>query len=293
MKNKTFDDRIRELEAFKAEHGHCEVPAKRNSLGAWIVNFRQAMQGGRTGILVTPDRIKRLVDLGVRLDNRDIFEERFRELLAFKAEHGHCNPQCALGALGSWLSGVRRQVARSQCGQKHTITLDQIKRLTDLGVSLSGGSSGTSFERRYSELTAFKTKHGHCNIPVGTSLWWWLVNIRRGFISGGTKRVKVTPEQLQRLKDLEVPVGGRAEAWSGIFEQRFKEIQAFKAEHGHCDITPTGSALWQWIYRIRKAAEKNAPGALITPEQIQRLRDLGVSMPEVCAPRPPKSPPSD
>ena len=42
-----WDLRLSELLAFKAEHGHCEVPAGQGRLGAWLEEQRAAMQAGQ------------------------------------------------------------------------------------------------------------------------------------------------------------------------------------------------------------------------------------------------------
>ena len=54
----SFDDRIKDLQAFKEEHGHCNVPQSKSdtikyrSLGSWCNNIYKIKQGH------TPNRYK-------------------------------------------------------------------------------------------------------------------------------------------------------------------------------------------------------------------------------------------
>ena len=96
----------REMETFKAEHGHCNVPQKQGSLGVWASKQRQARKKDK----LFEARVQKLDDLGFNWgNNRDprdtlsTWDERLRQLKKYKAEHGNCNvPQKSQGSLGEW-----------------------------------------------------------------------------------------------------------------------------------------------------------------------------------------------
>jgi hypothetical protein len=62
------------------------------------------------------------------------------------------------------------------------------------------------------------------------------------------------------------------------FGEKFDAIVAFKKENGHCDI-PEESTLGKWLGGIRKATVNPGNEFWVTPEQIQRMKDLGVRLP--------------
>jgi hypothetical protein len=55
-----FKDKVKELEAFAKEHGHCNVPFANPQLGKWVDNQRLFHKKGS----LSDDRVKRLDDLG-------------------------------------------------------------------------------------------------------------------------------------------------------------------------------------------------------------------------------------
>ena len=62
-----FEKRIEELTSFRAEHGHCLVPQKYNTLGIWVNGTRSRFRHRLTGVggkNLTEDKIKRLENLG-------------------------------------------------------------------------------------------------------------------------------------------------------------------------------------------------------------------------------------
>jgi hypothetical protein len=123
--HKTFDERFKDLKAFKAEFGHCNVPTtqssnnKYSSLGMWCSHLKtsyKAIKEGRTAPRnnkLSKADIKRLENAGFEWNLCKTFDERFKDLKAFKAEFGHCNVPCTqssnnkYSSLGLWCKNVR------------------------------------------------------------------------------------------------------------------------------------------------------------------------------------------
>jgi hypothetical protein len=126
--NKTFDERFKELIAFKAEFGHCNVPQTRSSnnkyrsLGLWCSNMRQSYKVIKEGGITRNNKIskadiQRLENAGFEWKNlckTFTFDDRFKDLMAFKAKFGHCNvPKTKSSnnkhhSLGLWCGDMRR-----------------------------------------------------------------------------------------------------------------------------------------------------------------------------------------
>ena len=67
-----FEERFADLQQFKNEHGHCNVPAiyeKNKSLGYWCHTIRKMKSGSRPNVGVyrlTDERIAKLEEMGFR-----------------------------------------------------------------------------------------------------------------------------------------------------------------------------------------------------------------------------------
>jgi hypothetical protein len=150
---KTFDERFKDLQAFKAEFGHCNVPLTRSSnnkhvsLGKWCSSVRTSYkfikQGGiRRRCKLSKADMKRLENAGFEWILCKTFDERFKDLMAFKSEFGHCNVTCKRSSnnthlsLGQWCGEVRRSYKAIQEGRgmvRCKLSKADIKRLEKAG----------------------------------------------------------------------------------------------------------------------------------------------------------------
>jgi superfamily II DNA or RNA helicase len=110
-KDSIWGERFRELEAFARSAGHCNVPVTfhNRQLALWVVGQRSSFKGGK----LSQERIAKLESLGFVWDPFAVaWEQKCRELRAFRAKHGHSNvPQvCAdYPGLGVWLNKQRQK----------------------------------------------------------------------------------------------------------------------------------------------------------------------------------------
>jgi hypothetical protein len=128
--NKTFDDLFNDLMAFKAKYGHCNVSrtGEDASLGRWCESVRVSYKNNqKPKMKLSDERIRRLSDAGFKwcLQKRELtsnktFDDRFNDLMAFKAKYGHCNVStCGEDAsLGRWCSVLRGSYKNMQNYQK-------------------------------------------------------------------------------------------------------------------------------------------------------------------------------
>jgi hypothetical protein len=94
----------------------------------WLNTQRVAYKKGSSKL--TPERLKRLEELGVQWDRYEaVWEERCNELVAYRQKNGDCDvPQLEESGLGVWLK-TQRQVYKND-----ELTEKRQKRLEALGV---------------------------------------------------------------------------------------------------------------------------------------------------------------
>ena len=141
-------NRFNDLMAFKAKYGHCNVSTYGDdawSLGKWCSVLRgshkKMQHNQKPQKKLSDEQIQRLSDAGfkwcLRKVGSDNFDDRFNDLMAFKAKCGHCDVS-QLGndaSLGRWCSLLRVSYKKMQHNQKPTMKLSdgQIQRLSDAG----------------------------------------------------------------------------------------------------------------------------------------------------------------
>jgi len=151
---KTFDDRLKDLKAFKAEFGHCNVPGtnssknKHLSLGQWCSSVRMSCKSTKEGGTTTRNYklskadMKRLENAGFEWKLCKTFDDRFKDLMAFKAKFGHCNvPRTESSnnkylSLGKWCSAIRQSYKAIKMGgtpRDYKLSKADMKRLEKAG----------------------------------------------------------------------------------------------------------------------------------------------------------------
>ena len=94
--DKIWDEKLAELEQFKAQHGDCLVPQKSNGkLGSWVAIQRLRRHGmyGRQKQL-TDDQVQLLNELNFAWNNEErnqqLWDQMYRQLERYVVENGHC-----------------------------------------------------------------------------------------------------------------------------------------------------------------------------------------------------------
>jgi len=224
---KTFDERFKDLMAFKAEFGHCNVPTTQSSnnkycsLGQWCSSVRTSYKSIKQGGIslrfkLSKADMKRLENAGFEWSLCKTFDERFKDLMAFKAEFGHCNVPCKRSSnnkhlsLGQWCSQIRRSykfIKEDGMPRNNKLSKADMKRLENAGFEWS---LCKTFDERFKDLMAFKAKFRHCNVPRTESsnnkyrsLGVWCSDMRRSYKAikmGGKLRCKLSKADIKRLE---------------------------------------------------------------------------------------------
>jgi len=301
----TFDKRCFELETFKEEFGHCNVPRRYQgnpSLGAWCNTMRTAYKkiqsGMETSYNISQDRVEILEGIGFRwtaLGVNEVFENRCQELVAFKDKFGHCNvPQDYQGnpSLGQWCYTTRKTYSRIQVGMHPTQRLpkDGIERLEEIGFQWQVPEPEGGFETRYRELIAFKEEFGHCNVPLRCqdypSLRTWCREMKKAYLYYDIRKgIQITTcnlsqSRIERLEEIGLTL--KTADYDGVFEKRYRELEAFKVEFGHCNVPqkfPNNLPLGRWCSAMKNTYNRIQKGQKIdrrfSQDRIKRLGEIG------------------
>jgi DNA-binding TFAR19-related protein (PDSD5 family) len=259
-----WEQGFKELSTYKEEHGDCLVPrghktASGHKLGSWVGTQRSKKNQ------LTPEQVQRLDALGFVWDpHAEKWEQGIKELSIYKEEHADClvshkHITASGHKLVIWVSAQR--------SKKNKLTPEQVQRLDALGFVWD--VLAEQWEQGIKELSTYKEDHGNCLVSQkyitdsDYKLGNWVGNQR-------SKKDRLTPEQIQRLDALGFVWDVSAEQW----EQRFKELNNYKEEHGDClvlgwHITASDYKLGNWVDNQRSRKEQ------LTPKRIQRLDALG------------------
>jgi hypothetical protein len=310
--HKTFDERFKDLMAFKAKFGHCNVPCtnssnnKYRSLGHWCGHVRtsyKVIKEGGTSCKLSKADMKRLENAGFEWNLRTTFDERFKDLMAFKAKFGHCNVPTTQSSnnkyrsLGMWCSHVRtsyKSIKQGGIPLRYKLSKADMKRLENAGFEWSVSHKKITFDERFKDLMAFKAKFGHCNVPQThsntnkyLSLGQWCSDIRRSYKAikeGGTASrncYKLSKADMKRLEN-----AGFEWNLFKTFDERFKDLMAFKAEFGHCNVpckrssNNTHLSLGVWCSEVRRSYKAFIEGrgmgiCKISNADVKRLENAG------------------
>jgi len=297
----TFEERCEELLRFKEEFGHCNVPMtypKNPSFGYWYGSIRTAykkvQEGKKPDRNLSQDRIDRLNEIGFQFQAvSDVaFETHCRKLIAFKEEFGHCNVPYQYRkdpSLGRWASHMKDAYQKIKNGMKSEhdrLPKERIERLDKIGFEWLTVYEAV-FEQRCRELIAFKEESGHCNVHMNYNapLHRWCNRIRITFnkLQKGEllKGSSFLPQhRIDRLNEIGFH-------WKGImydrtFDDRCRELTAFKEEFGHCNVRTRNCKnrkLVAWCYHMRGAYNKirkgEKPDHSLPKDRIDRLEAIG------------------
>jgi hypothetical protein len=153
-----FDDHFNDLMSFKAKYGHCNVSTlgEDASLGKWCSNLRASYKkiqnNQKPNIKLSDGQIQRLNGAGFKWSLRKVWsgDERFNDLMSFKAKYGHCDVPCTgeNASLGHWCSEMRVSYKKMQNNQKpkRKLSDEKIQRLNDAGFKWSLRKVGSGFD---------------------------------------------------------------------------------------------------------------------------------------------------
>merc|ERR1719356_1654057 len=181
-----WEERFNELAAYKQINGNCNVPRSHGaSLGTWVSSQREYYKKDKLSL----ERVSRLKKMGFNwgtrklMSNDLLWEEKFKELVAYREKNGDCNVNRRLGALGSWVNEQRFKHKKGKLSQERTAQLNAIK------FNWGTVKSGDTWKERFDELIAYKEQNGNCNVNTKNGkLGTWVKNQRRSYKNGSLSK---------------------------------------------------------------------------------------------------------
>jgi hypothetical protein len=266
-----WDEMFNELVEYYKIHGSCNVPEQwpaNPELGRWVQVQRRFRKQDR----LPQARVQKLTEIGFEWQILTAtWEQRFEELVAFKAKYGHVdvrkkwkpNPR-----LAQWVRAQRGQRADSRLSQ------DRIDRLDAIGFVWHAHMA--TWAEMLSALQKFHAEHHHCRVPANwpanPRLANW-IRTQRGSKADGT----LSPERISALDQLGFDwtlMPGRSYSAKEPWESMLAQLAEFREEHKHSRVPQNYSAnlkLGRWVSTQRR----NCRRGKLSPTQITQLDQLG------------------
>ncbi len=256
---------IAQLEGFRCEHGHCNVPhawPPNVELAAWLNAVRSAKRVGR----LRPDRMRQLASMGVVWEPQQArWDDMFATLDEYRREHGDCNVPYGWTedpALAKWVKGVRAAQKRGELDD------GRLRRLESIGFSWERVGD-RRWDEMYGKLTDFRRANGHCRISTLSeehrALGNW-IHTQRTLM----RRGELDEERVAQLDAIGFTWDLRREQWDGMFAS----LEEYRRVTGHCDVPmlfKENRKLGNWVM-VQRAAYK---AGRLDGMQIERLVAIG------------------
>lgn len=249
-----------ELAAFRASHGHCNVPLRTGSrakLARWVVKQRHYHKHG----LLRDERRRRLDGIGFSFDpEADAFARRVQQLRSWVVAHGHARvPRSAAAsqrdlALARWADGVRQRWRQGR------LPIVAHRELRSIGFAFEPHNEG--WDAHLSALRSFKERRGHVAPSANEDrrLHFWLGLQRRRY----RERV-LAPMRAAQL----ISIGVDLRPPRVAFNEHLAKLELIYQQTGRPDPSVGDVALNLWVTQIRSLGP-NRLGASC----VRRLRKI-------------------
>ena len=151
--------------------------------------------------------------------------------------------------------------------------------VTDSEDSIDGSDTWTQM---FKELREYRTINGTFKVDkTNKKLAKWVQNQRQFYanVKLGRNGHKLHSDRIDKLESISFTWGGKFPA-PPTWEERYQELLKHKKTMGHCKVrinpsNPSPLAKWIMAQRIEYKRMNNGKDSLLTPEQIQQLREIG------------------
>lgn len=259
--------RFQELEAFKAAHGHCNVPVTYpGGLGAWAARKRYEAKVGRVSQAARSaldaigfpwDHSAIAARLSEQYDSR--WQVRAEELEAFHKKYGHCYVPNTQKNLYAWTQAQRSLARKANYPPNRRARLDRIAFDWDSGSEARAleSESDQSWRAHVDDLVAFKAAQGHLDVPEdhpgGLARW---LRAQRHLRHAND----LSADREATLQALGVSLQVNAHATLMLqADMRIEELRAYKAANGDCNVPydfPGG--LGRWVATQRERSKRDS-----------------------------------
>ena len=191
-KDQSWNEALRELQAYYEEHGNLDVKARYVTehgfrLGRWVCNLRMKVKNKGLDQALTKEQQEELEKLGMIWDrNVEKWEEYFRAAQGYYLEHGDLEVPVKYVTengvpLGRWLAEIGSQLGeKNAC--RSSLEERQLERLRKIGFKTEK-KTVRQWNEKYALAKNYYEEYGNLNVPVsysvnGVKLGRWISNIR-------------------------------------------------------------------------------------------------------------------
>ena len=215
--------RFAELEAYKADHGNCNVNTKKAGLGKWTQRQRNLYKNGK----LPEDRVGRLTTSGFVWDLSRApavpWETRLEQLRQYKEANGHTNVPQSHELLGTWVNWQRR------CNKSGKLSDE--RRALLAGIGFDFGATKVKSVDRVAELRQYKEEHGNTNVPRRHARLGKFVDNCRSL----KRRGKLSKAVVDSLNEMGFEWTSKKNGQQ-VWAQRFEELKEYKAKYGNTKV---------------------------------------------------------
>ena len=291
----SFNDFVFELLSFKADKGHCRVPVKKGGvLGKWVDRIRKEYKR------LKPINRNRNANNNNNIANDPVDITLGDEAFYFANAYGRSNDNEATSRDPEALpDNIKLDCynpeldAAKQPNNDRTARFDRIKALSVLGMvwEFPNEDYEEIWQKHFQDLLVFKAQHGHCNVPQKGHgrLSWWVKIQRELYVNTkgnrpASSKKNSRPRQIMpqhRITQLEsVGFEWRIRPPALKWEERYKELLAYKKETGDCNVPqnyPPNRVLGKWVMKQRgyyydKVRGKKSP---LNADRQSKLEEIG------------------
>ncbi len=143
----------------------------------------------------------------------DVWDERYEQLKAFKAQHGHMKvpkgkkdkEATKYTVLANWVDTQRAQRKKRDRGEaKHQMTDDRMARLNE--IEFIWDSQKAAWESNLEKLKKYKQDNGDCKVPKAEaralSAWVDVQKAQKKKFDKGDPKAKISQERIAKLDDM-------------------------------------------------------------------------------------------
>ncbi|MBU4582086.1 MAG: helicase associated domain-containing protein, partial [Proteobacteria bacterium] len=263
---------------YKESTGNPNVPNKYKTaegfgLGSWQNNQRSSYRKGK----LSPDRIKRLEDIGFTWEKDVLFEKGFQETLLYKESTGNPNVQATYKTSKGFLLGSWQTYQRTKY-RKGDLSPERIARLEKIGFKWN--MQEEKFGKGFQETLLYKENTGIPNAPKiyktaeGYGLGAWQNNQKKKYWNG-----ELSPDRIKRLEEIGFTWEKQEKQFVEQFDwfkKGFQETLLYKENTGIPNVpkiykTAEGYGLGVW----QNNQKKKYWNGKLSPDRIKRLEEIG------------------
>jgi superfamily II DNA or RNA helicase len=249
-----------ELVSFKQKTGNLSVPYN-HPLRSWINTQRKRF------ILKKIDKkhLDLLESIGFDFEKLPYWDEMYANLVEYKSINGNCrvpNRYKENERLGHWVANQRSYYAKKK------LSFSQIKKLEELGFEWDIKSS--EWIKSFEDLLLFKTKHGHCRVPItyknNKKLAIWVHTQRYNY-----NRDQISKEQIEKLNSIGFEWDPFNSDWDSCFNALREYIIIHRSSNVPLNYISGDLRLGKWVSRQRQRYKKG----FIPVDRITKLDEIG------------------